>query len=288
MIPVRHSHVLTTDASSHGWGGWWRRVGCKPNRSDEARGFFLHKESRMSSNSRELHAVLYSVMAAAPRLRSSVVLVETDNSTTMAYVNHLGGRSRFLSAVAHRLWSVTNSYGITLRAVHRPGVENRRADLLSRWRQDSTDLKLDPRLFRLADRKWGPHTVDLFATRLNTQLARFVSWRPDPEAAAVDAFQFPLKGENPWCFPPEALIPRLLGLLTRQRATVTLVAPQWPGKPWWPDLTRMMIDKPIKLPNHHSTLQAIGTNEFSGFPHWNLAIFRISGAPSALVAAQTF
>ena len=242
----------------------------------------------MSSNSRELHAVLYSVMAAAPRLRNSVVLVETDNSTTMAYVNHLGGRSRFLSAVAHRLWSVTNSYGITLRAVHRPGVENRRADLLSRWRQDSTDLKLDPRLFRLADRKWGPHTVDLFATRLNTQLARFVSWRPDPEAAAVDAFQFPLSGENPWCFPPEALIPRLLGLLTRQRATVTLVAPQWPGKPWWPDLIRMMIDKPIKLPNHHSTLQAIGTNEFSGFPHWNLAIFRISGAPSALVAAQTF
>ena len=49
----------------------------------------------------------------------------------------------------------------------------------------------------------------------------------------------------------------------------------------------MMIDKPIKLPNHHSTLQTIGTNEFSGFPHWNLAIFRISGAPSALVAAQS-
>ena len=287
MIPVRHTHVVTTDASSHGWGGWWRRVGTKPRREDEARGFFLHKESRMSSNSRELHAVLYSMMAAAPRLRNSVVLNETDNSTTKAYINHLGGRSRFLSSVAHRLWSVTNPYGITLRAVHRPGVENRRADLLSRWRQDSTDLKLHPKFFRQADRQWGRHTVDLFATRLNTQLARFVSWRPDPEAEAVDAFQFPLSGENPWCFPPEALIPRLLGLLTRQRATITLVAPQWPGKPWWPDLIRMMIDKPIKLPNHHSTLQAIGTNEFSGFPHWNLAIFRISGAPSALVAAQT-
>ena len=107
MIPVRHSHVLTTDASSHGWGGWWRRVGFKPSRQDEARGFFLHKESRMSSNSRELHAILYSVMAAAPRLRRSIVLVETGNLTKMAYVNHLGGRSRFLSAVAHRLWRVT-------------------------------------------------------------------------------------------------------------------------------------------------------------------------------------
>ena len=82
-------------------------------------------------------------------------------------------------------------------------------------------------------------------------------------------------------------IPRLLDQLTRQRATVTLVAPQWPGKPWWPDLIRMMIDKPISLPNRHCTLQAIGTNEFSGFPHWNLVIFRISGSLSALVAAQT-
>ena len=116
---------------------------------------------------------------------------------------------------------------------------------------------------------------------------RQVSWRPDPEAEAIDAFQSPLSGENPWCFPPEALIPRLLGLLTRQRATITLVAPQWPGKPWWPDLIRMMIDKPIKLPNHHSTLQAIGMNEVSGLPHWNLAIFRISGAPSALVASDS-
>ena len=76
-------------------------------------------------------------------------------------------------------------------------------------------------------------------------------------------------------------------LLVSGRATVTLVAPQWPAKPWWPDLIRMTIDKPIKLPNRHSTLQAIGTNEFSEFPDWNLAIFRISGAPSALVAAQT-
>ena len=179
---------------------------------------------------------------------------------------------------------MTIPYGITLRAVHRSSVEHRRADLLSRWRQDSTDLKFHPRFFRQADRQWGRHTVDLLATCLNTQLARFVSWRPDPEAEAVDAFQFPLSGENPWCFPPEALIPRLLGLLTRQRATV---APQWPGKPWWPDLIRMMVDKPIKLPNHHSTLQAIRTNEFSGFPHRNQAIFRISSAPSALVAAQT-
>ena len=79
-------------------------MGQKPRREDKARGFFLHRESRMSSNSKELHAILYLTMAAAPRLKNSVVLVKTDNSTTIAYVNHLGGRSRFLSEVAHRLW----------------------------------------------------------------------------------------------------------------------------------------------------------------------------------------
>ena len=93
FIPVQHSHVLTADARSHGWGGCWRRVGQKPRREDEALGFFLHRESRMSLNLRELHAVLYSTMAAAPRLKNFMVLVETDTTTTMAYVNHLGGRS---------------------------------------------------------------------------------------------------------------------------------------------------------------------------------------------------
>ena len=286
LIPARHQFVVTTDASRHGWGGWWRRVGQRPRRSDEARGFFLHKESKMSSNARELHAVLFTMKAAALRLRHSVVLVETDNSTTMAYINHLGGRSRFLSSVTHELWQVCRKAAITLRAVHRPGVDNQRADLLSRWRRDTTDLKLNPRFFKQAEHRWGSHSVDLFATRLNRQVRRFVSWRPDPEAIATDAFQFPLVGENPWCFPPESLIPRLLGMLTRLRKTATLVAPRWPGKPWWPDLVRMTVDKPIILPSSPSTLQAIGTNEFSGFPHWNLAIFRISGAPSVLAAAH--
>ena len=68
----------------------------------------------MSSNAPELHTVLYSMMTAASRPQSSVVLVETDNSPAKAYINLLGGRSRFLSSVAHRLWSVANLQGMTL------------------------------------------------------------------------------------------------------------------------------------------------------------------------------
>lgn len=33
-----------------------------------------------------------------------------------------------------------------------------------------------------------PPEIDLFATQVNTQLAMFASWKPDPEAPHIDAF----------------------------------------------------------------------------------------------------
>ena len=284
FIPRRHSHVLTTDASHLGWGGWWRTQGSLGSRRDEARGFFSKKESKMSSNGRELTAVLFSLQSARSALQGKTVLLETDNSTTIAYVNHYGGPSRYLSAIARKLWAVCFSYDIHLQATHRPGVDNQRADRLSRWHRDSTDFKLAPLLFRQADRRWGPHSVDLFANRLNRQCRRFVSWRPDPSAVFIDALQFPLQGENPWCFPPEALISRFLALVIRQQATVTLVAPLWPSRPWWPTLQQLRIDKPMILPTASWVLSTVGLNEFSEFRHLRLAVWRISGSPSRIAA----
>ena len=107
-----------------------------------------------------------------------------------------------LSAIAHSLWETAQQWGISLIAVHRPGRLNERADRLSRWKKDSTDIKLRPTFFHMANRRWGPHTVDLFASRLNKQIPRFVSWKPEPQAVAQDGMVFPLKNENPWCFPP--------------------------------------------------------------------------------------
>ena len=35
---------------------------------------------------------------------------------------------------------------------------------------------------------WGTPEIDLLAARLNTQLPKFVSWKPDPTSCLVDAF----------------------------------------------------------------------------------------------------
>ena len=151
----------------------------------------------MSSNARELSGVLLTVQAALPALRNKQVLVETDNKVTQAYINHLGGRSRFLNDIARRLWTMCYSNHILLTAVHRPGKVNQRADLLSRWKKDHTDIRLPQACFDKVEQAFGPHSVDMFATRDNALLPRFVSWRPDPDSIATDAFMFPMKNENP-------------------------------------------------------------------------------------------
>ena len=101
-----------------------------------------------------------------------------------------------------------------------------------------------------------------------------------------DGLLLPLTGENAWCYPPEALIQRLLAKLVREQATITLVAPLWPTKPWWPELQALRIARPIILPPGSEALRAVGRNQFSAFQHLKLAIWRISGSPSRILAYQ--
>ena len=41
-----------------------------------------------------------------------------------------------------------------------------------------------------------------FASQLNAKVKKFVSWRPDPEACAVDAFTFDWGTQLNYAFPP--------------------------------------------------------------------------------------
>ena len=210
ITPARCQMVVTTDASSFGLGRWWRPFGLTSKLKDEARGFWLPTEEGMSSNARELSDVKLTIKAGLEHFRNGVVLVETDDKVTQAYVSHLGRWSPFLNSIAQDLWSMCYQAHILLVAVHHLGEVDVQADQLSRWKHDHTNIRLELKVFKMIDCWYNPHSVDLFATHDNRLLDRYVSWRPDPSAVAVDAFLFPLKGENPYCFPPISCIPQLL------------------------------------------------------------------------------
>ena len=57
-----------------------------------------------SSKWRELAAIALSLKSSASMMRNKVFLVETDNnSTTKAYIYHMGERAVMLSAIAHEI-----------------------------------------------------------------------------------------------------------------------------------------------------------------------------------------
>ena len=57
--------------------------------------------------------------------------------------------------------------------------------------------------------KFSP-TIDLFPSRLNHQLPTYVSYKPDPNAYAVDAFSLVWKQFKFYCFPPFSCITECL------------------------------------------------------------------------------
>ena len=70
------------------------------------------------------------------------------------------------------------------------GCLNVEADELSKGLNLNEDLEwaLDKDIFQEDVCRFGKPDIDLFASRLNHKLEKYISFRPDPNAMAVDAF----------------------------------------------------------------------------------------------------
>ena len=84
-----------------------------------------------------------------------------------------------------------------------PGVQNVLADYKSRNFSDNLEWSLNNKIFEKIVHVFGQPEIDLFASRLNKKVDRFVSWKPDPEAEANNAFSMNSKvsrrGERVLC-----------------------------------------------------------------------------------------
>ena len=118
-----------------------------------------------------------------------------------------------LQSVALSISRFCFSHGIVLEAQWIPRSFNDRADLLSQF-VDKDDWQVNPSVFRLVDAKWGPHTIDRFASYYNAQLPRFNSKFASPGCSGVDALVQDWNGENNWVCPPVGLIVGAVQVLT--------------------------------------------------------------------------
>ena len=142
LHPIKHALQIFTDASKEGWGSHLNEF--------TARGTWSQPESKLHINYLELKAVFLALKEFQSICANKIVLVATDNTTVMSYMNKEGGmRSGTLCALLWRILTWCTRYQVTLKARHIPGWLNVVADKLSRLGQTiQTEWSLLPEVFQ--------------------------------------------------------------------------------------------------------------------------------------------
>ena len=142
-IPIRTFQAdltIFTDASNQGWGA---HMG-----DSKISGTWTLTDRKLHINCLEFKAVTFALQHWAPLLQGRQVMIATDNSTVVSYINKQGGtRSPTLLRLTVDLFLWLESQSIIVQARHIPGCLNVIADHLSRPNQPiPTEWSLHPEI----------------------------------------------------------------------------------------------------------------------------------------------
>ncbi len=230
----RHA-VVYTDASAKGWGATFN--------GHAVSGVWTDPQLHWHINCLELLAVHLALNRLKRRLRGEHVLVRTDNTATVAYINRQGGlRSRRMSQLARHLLLWSRKHLRSLRAIHIPGLLNRTADELSRAALPG-EWRLHPQTVQLIWRRFGLAQVDLFASLETSHCQLFYSLTDGTLGTDALAHSWP-RGLRKYAFPPVSLLAQTLCKVREEEEQILLVAPYWPTRTWFPELM-LLVTAPL-------------------------------------------
>ena len=239
---------LWSDASDVGWGA----------HLDEqvTSDLWAPEEVELSINAQELLAIERALLWFAPHLAGSSVAVFADNSTAISYLrNHGGTHSSFLNSIAQRILRWAEDLSVVISPQFIMGEHNVLADAISRPNQILGSEWTLKQVFRDLCRRW-PVSIDLFATSQNHRCSIYFSPYYNHNALGTDALLQNWNGWQAYAFPPWSLILAVLKKLRLSSGVLlTIIAPFWPQRPWFPDLLDLVVDGPVALPQSRDLLR---------------------------------
>ena len=245
---------LFTDASHLGWGAHTEK---------EQTGGRWHPSELMHINALELKAIHFGLKSLCKNSHRQHIRIRTDNTTALAYIKNMGGtKSEECQKEALSIWEWAQKCECWLTITHIPGVENVLADLRSRKFADHLEWSLSVDIFEVICQKWGTPEIDMFASRLNAKVQKYVSWEPEPDNWKTDAFSFKWDNLFIFCFPPYSLLPRVVRKLRRDRPRAIVVAPHWPAQPWHPLLQGLAKER-MEFPKTENNLSGADSQHYS-------------------------
>ena len=257
---------LFSDASQYGWGAHMGAM--------TASGEWSVAERKEHINVLECKAVWLALDRFHDLVKNSAVLLFTDNTTTMAYINKEGGTKSYQMYIITRdllLWC--HQRNVRLKATHIKGSMNVMADLLSRNQNTvNTEWSLHPAVVQSLWTQWFVPQIDLFATFYNKKLPLYVSPFPDPEALCVDALSMNWNNLRAYAFPPFAILKQVMRKLEQsQNCELIMIAPFWPNQTWFAVLESLSVCNPVQLPLRFDLLKQPLQDLF----HMNLTILNL-------------
>ena len=188
---------LYTDASHYGWGAHLEPMSLSFN------GRWSEDQSQLHINMLEIMAIRHALIKAFKYIHHSCVMISTDNTTVVSYINKQGGtHSPNLYVEVWKILQWCLKHQIIVRIRHIPGKFNVLADRLSRIdKVIKTEWALDQSIANLIFQMFSYPNLDLFATRFNHKLPLYVSPVLDNQAFAIDAFSMDWDNLRAYAFP---------------------------------------------------------------------------------------
>ena len=143
-----------------------------------------------------------------------------DNQPALAYSTKMGGTvNQKMNQVSKELWKFLRGNGIRIILEHLLGKPNTLVDKESR-KKTSSKWKLNPSIFQKLRYVRGPAEIDLFATRVTTQLQAYIIHHL---SQGTNAFQQSWKNLKAYAFPPFSLVGRVLKKVQKEQASLLLL-----------------------------------------------------------------
>ncbi|XP_057339462.1 uncharacterized protein LOC130676967 [Microplitis mediator] len=227
-----YDRIIFSDASLSGWGAFCDKKG--------AHGLWNQEERALHINHLELKAALLALKCFASDLRDLEILLRVDNTTTMAYINRMGGvRYAGLHKLAQEFWNWCEERRLWVHASYIPSEDNIEADRCSRIDNFDTEWELANYAFDMVVRNFGNLEIDLFASRINSKYPVYCSWKRDPNAWAFDAFTISWSKWFFYAFPPFSMVAKVIRKIKKDKAKGVLILPYWPTQNWFPAFQRL-------------------------------------------------
>ena len=242
--PPDPEFFLYTDASHYGWGAHLEPT------TLSFHGRWTENQSQLHINMLEMMAIRLALKQAKTFIHHSCIMISTDNTTVVSYINKQGGtHSPNLCVEVWKIlnWCLEQDIVIRVRHIPRQIQHSCRPPLKTRQTYQvrmGSGSTVANSVFQMLN---FPN-VDLFATRFNHRLPLYVSPVQDYKALAIDALSMDWNHLHAYAFPPFILIPAVLEKIPQHQCRIVLIAPFWPQQLWFSELLLLLVSAPIRLP----------------------------------------